>query len=62
MAADKNDQVSYRDGRKDLQRGRVEEVRDAGPHGVYRIRNERTNEIQVVTQGQIEQEENGPGK
>ncbi|MFE5811631.1 hypothetical protein [Streptomyces sp. NPDC056491] len=49
-----NDPITYHDGRPDPQKGRIEEVRDEGPHAVYRVRNEETNEIQVITQGQIE--------
>ncbi|MCY0946106.1 hypothetical protein [Streptomyces antarcticus] len=56
MAPPENDDVAYRDGREEMRRGRVEEVRDPGPHAVYRIRNERTSEIQVITQGQREAE------
>ncbi|MFD4736886.1 hypothetical protein ACFWNR_39145 [Streptomyces virginiae] len=37
------------EGRK----GRIEEFRDEGPHAVHRMRNEETDEIQVITQGQI---------
>ncbi|MFD3543943.1 hypothetical protein ACFWUQ_31190 [Streptomyces sp. NPDC058662] len=55
MPLGKDDLVTYRDGREDEHRGRIEEVRDPGPHAVYRIRNERTNEIQVITQEQIDQ-------
>ncbi|MCX5078097.1 hypothetical protein ACFWHQ_09375 [Streptomyces sp. NPDC060334] len=55
MALEKNDRVGYRDGREGRHHGRVEEVRDPGPHAVYRIRNELTNEIQVITQEQIVQ-------
>ncbi|MFE5491399.1 hypothetical protein ACIRS3_28965 [Streptomyces virginiae] len=54
MVPAENDRVTYRDGRDDLHRGRIVEVRDPGPHAVYRIRNERTNELQVITQEQIE--------
>ncbi|MFD6183791.1 hypothetical protein [Streptomyces goshikiensis] len=41
------------DGRPDPQKGRIKEVRDEGPHAVYRVRKEETNEIQVITHGQI---------
>ncbi|MFC9817012.1 hypothetical protein ACFVJM_33690 [Streptomyces virginiae] len=60
MVPAENDRVTYRDGRDDLHRGRIEEVRDPGPHAVYRIRNERTNELQVITQEQIEGEPGAP--
>lgn len=60
MAPREKDRVTYRDGRQDLHRGRIEEVRDPGPHAVYRIRNERTNELQVITQDQIEGDPDGP--
>ncbi|MFF5448790.1 hypothetical protein [Streptomyces sp. NPDC012888] len=53
MSYGENERVTYRDGRPGLQTGRVEEVRDEGPHAVYRVRNEATGEIQVVTQEQI---------
>ncbi|WP_158717218.1 hypothetical protein [Streptomyces sp. NRRL F-4474] len=61
MLPTENDRVTYRDGREDLHRGRIEEVRDPGPYAVYRIRNERTNELQVITQEQIEAEPDPPG-
>ncbi|MFD3776618.1 hypothetical protein [Streptomyces sp. NPDC058612] len=61
MAPPENDHVAHRDGREEPHRRRVEEVRDPGPHAVYRIRNERTNEIQVITQGQREAEAPKPG-
>ncbi|MHC6624726.1 hypothetical protein ACYTFC_01220 [Streptomyces globosus] len=48
-----NDRVVYRDGREEPQRGRIQEVRDEGPHAVYRIRNDATGEIQVITREQI---------
>ncbi|MFE5514240.1 hypothetical protein ACFQ9J_27275 [Streptomyces sp. NPDC056529] len=54
-----NDHVAYRDGRPGTRRGRIEEVRDEGPHAVYRIRNDATDEIQVVTEDQIV---SGPGR
>ncbi len=45
---------TYHAGRPNPQKGRMEEVRDEGPHAVYRVRNEETSEIQVITQGQID--------
>ncbi|MFF3020185.1 hypothetical protein [Streptomyces sp. NPDC057939] len=51
----KDDRIGYHDGRGELHHGRIEEVRDPGPHAVYRIRNELTNEIQVITHGQTQQ-------
>ncbi|MFD9372417.1 hypothetical protein ACFWA6_32615 [Streptomyces sp. NPDC060020] len=54
MPHGENDLITYHDGRSDPQKGRIEEVRDQGPHAVYRVRNEETNEIQVITQGQID--------
>ncbi|MFI8345317.1 hypothetical protein ACIF8W_35415 [Streptomyces sp. NPDC085639] len=54
MTHGENDRITYHDGRPDPQKGRIEEVRDEGPHAVYRVRNEETNEIQVITQGQID--------
>ncbi|MFE5560606.1 hypothetical protein [Streptomyces sp. NPDC056544] len=53
MPHKENDHITYRDGRPDPQKGRIDEVRDDGPHAAYRVRNEETNEIQVITQGQI---------
>ncbi|WP_042804645.1 hypothetical protein [Streptomyces sp. C] len=58
MTPGENDEVTYRDGR-DRHRGRIEEVRDPGPHAVYRIRNERTNEVQVITQDQLDDQAEG---
>ncbi|MEV7671661.1 hypothetical protein [Streptomyces sp. NPDC088752] len=58
MPYTENDHVAYRDGRPGTRRGRIEEVRDEGPHAVYRIRNDATDEIQVVTEDQIV---SGPG-
>ncbi|MEU4358287.1 hypothetical protein [Streptomyces virginiae] len=60
MVPAENDRVTDRDGREDLHRGRIEEVRDPGPHAVYRIRNERTNELQIITREQIEGEPGAP--
>ncbi|MFC9819632.1 hypothetical protein ACFWG6_30295 [Streptomyces erythrochromogenes] len=54
MTHGENDRITYHDGRPEPQKGRIEEVRDDGPHAVYRVRNEKTNEIQVITQGQID--------
>ncbi|MFC8175891.1 hypothetical protein ACFY84_11620 [Streptomyces sp. NPDC012438] len=54
-----NDHVACRDGRPGTRRGRIEEVRDEGPHAVYRIRNDVTDEIQVVTEDRIV---SGPGR
>ncbi|MFE9480842.1 hypothetical protein ACFYNM_19850 [Streptomyces spororaveus] len=54
MPHEENDLITYHDGQPDLQEGRIEEARDQGPHAVYRVRNAKTNEIQVITQGQID--------
>ena len=54
MSHKENDHITYHDGRAKPQKGRIEEVRDQGPHAVYRVRNEETNEIQVITQEQID--------
>ncbi|MEU9233931.1 hypothetical protein [Streptomyces subrutilus] len=54
MTYKENDHITYHDGRPEPQKGRIEEVRDEGPHAVYRVRNEETNEIQVITQGQVD--------
>lgn len=54
MPHNEKDHITYHDGRPKPQKGRIEEVRDQGPHAVYRVRNEETNEIQVISQGQID--------